>query len=265
MTLDVNDLDAFYASPLGEVSRRLIGRVLRARWENCTGLSMLGYGYCGPYLDRFRDEAQRTLALMPAAQGVIALAARPARSLRRWCVGEMLPLPDACVDRALVAHGLETAEHPGAVLEEICRVLAPEGRAILIVPSRRGVWARVDGTPFGQGQPFSKVAVARPVRETRCSRRSIWGEALYTPPFRSRFFVNSAPAIERVGSAIGLPFAGVHVVEAIKQVYRPVSVRRAGAPPAGRRSSRRWRRPRAARPGLPEREAIVGAAPERAF
>ena len=53
-----------------------------------------------------------------------------------------------------------------------------------------------------------------------------WSEALYAPPFRKRFFVNSAPAIERIGAAIGLPFAGVHVVEATKQVYRPVTVRR---------------------------------------
>ena len=28
-----------------------------------------------------------------------------------------------------------------------------------------------------------------------------------------------------IGAAIGLPFAGVHVVEATKQVYRPVTVR----------------------------------------
>ena len=53
-----------------------------------------------------------------------------------------------------------------------------------------------------------------------------WGEALYAPPFRRRFFINSAPAIERVGAAIGLPFAGVQIVEATKQVYRPVGVRR---------------------------------------
>ncbi|MBV8474754.1 MAG: hypothetical protein JO234_15160, partial [Hyphomicrobiales bacterium] len=29
-----------------------------------------------------------------------------------------------------------------------------------------------------------------------------------------------------LGSALGLPFAGVHIVEASKQVYRPVGVRR---------------------------------------
>ena len=228
MSLDVNDLDAFYSSPLGEVVRRLVGRVVRARWANCAGLSMLGYGYCGPYLDRFRDEARRTLALMPDRQGVIVWPAS-GKCSSALVVGEMLPLPDACVDRALVAHGLEAAEQPGAVLEEICRVLAPEGRAILITPSRRGVWARVDGTPFGQGQPFSKSQMRDLIRETLFSP-VYWGEALYAPPFKSSFFINSAPAFERIGSALGLPFAGVHIIEAIKQVYRPVAVRRIARP-----------------------------------
>jgi SAM-dependent methyltransferase len=224
MQTDVNDLDDFYGSPLGEAVRRLIGRILRARWENCTGLSLLGYGYCGPYLERFRDEAYRTLALMPARQGVIAWPS-PARSSSALVMGDMLPLPDACIDRALVAHGLETAESPGDLLEEICRVLAPDGRALLIVPSRRGVWARVDGTPFGQGQPFSKSQLRELIRDTLFSPVH-WGEALYLPPFTSRFMIRSALPIERIGSALGLPFAGVHVVEAVKQVYRPVSVRR---------------------------------------
>jgi SAM-dependent methyltransferase len=223
MALDVNDLNGFYASPLGEVSRRLIGRVLRARWDNCAGLSMLGLGFCGPYLDRFRDEAVRALAFMPAAQGVVHWPAS-GRSASALVLSDMLPLPDACIDRALIAHGLETAEHPNAVLEEIWRVLTPGGRAIVVVPSRGGVWARADGTPFGQGTPYSKSQLRELLREALFSP-VFWSEALYAPPFRRKFFVNSAPAIERVGAAIGLPFAGVHVVEATKQVYRPVTVR----------------------------------------
>jgi SAM-dependent methyltransferase len=223
MALDVNDLNAFYASPLGEVSRRLIGRVLRARWDNCAGLAILGLGFCGPYLDRFRDEAQRVLAFMPAAQGVMHWPAS-GRSASALVLNDMLPLPDACIDRALIAHGLETAEHPNAVLEEIWRVLAPGGRAILVVPSRRGVWARADATPFGQGTPYSKSQLRDLLREALFSP-VFWSEALYAPPFQRKFFVNSAPAIERIGAAIGLPFAGVHVVEATKQVYRPITVR----------------------------------------
>jgi SAM-dependent methyltransferase len=224
MTLDVHELSAFYASPLGDASRRLIGRVLRARWDNCSGLALMGLGYCGPYLDRFRDEAQRTLALMPSNQGVAPWPAA-GRSAAALVVDDMLPLPDGCMDRALVAHSLETADQPGAVLEEVWRVLAPEGRAIIIAPSRRGVWARVDGTPFGHGQPFSRGQLRDLVRDASFSA-VFWGEALYAPPFRRRLFVNWGPAIERVGSAFGLPFAGVHIVEALKQVYRPVGARR---------------------------------------
>jgi hypothetical protein len=37
--------------------------------------------------------------------------------------------------------------------------------------------------------------------------------------------IRAAPALERAGAALGFPFAGVHIVEAIKQVYRPVGVR----------------------------------------
>ena len=229
MDLDVNDLTAFYASPLGEVTRRLVGRVLRARWDNCRGLAILGLGYCGPYLERFREEAERTLAFMPAAQGVVHWP-MTGKSASALVSADMLPLPDASIDRVLVAHALETAEHPSALLEEIWRVLAPGGRAIVVAPSRRGVWARVDGTPFGEGQPFSRGQLRELMREAQFSL-VFWGEALYAPPFRRKFFLNSAPAIERLGSALGLPFAGAHIVEATKQVYRPISVRKVARRP----------------------------------
>ena len=224
MPLDVNDLLAFYSSPLGEVSRRLIGRVLRARWDNCSQLSVLGLGYGGPYLERFRDEAQRVLAFMAAEQGVVNWPAS-GRSASALVEPDMLPLPESSIDRVLIVHGLETAEHPSAVLEEVWRILNPGGRLIVVAPSRRGVWARVDGTPFGQGQPYSKTQLRELMRAALFSPL-FWGEALYAPPFRRRFFINSATAMERLGAALGLPFAGVHIVEATKQVYRPVGVRR---------------------------------------
>jgi hypothetical protein len=61
-----------------------------------------------------------------------------------------------------------------------------------------------------------------------------WGEALHAPPVARPFMMRSATTIERVGDALGLPFAGVYIVEAIKQVRRPVGVRnvaRARLPP----------------------------------
>src|SRR6201996_6447102 len=110
MPLDVNDLLAFYASPLGHVSSGLIGRVLRTRWDNCARLSVLGLGYGGPYLERFHGEAQRVLAFMPAEQGVVNWPAS-GRSASALVEPDALPLPDGTIDRVLVIHALEAAEH----------------------------------------------------------------------------------------------------------------------------------------------------------
>jgi hypothetical protein len=109
-------------------------------------------------------------------------------------------------------------------LEESWRITAPEGRMIVIVPSRRGVWARTDSTPYGQGLPYSKSQLRDLLHRAEFSP-VFWGEALHAPPVARPFMMRSAPTIERVGGAVGLPFAGVHIVEAIKQVPRRVGVR----------------------------------------
>jgi hypothetical protein len=56
-----------------------------------------------------------------------------------------------------------------------------------------------------------------------------WDEALWVPPFTRASFLRTAVAWERVGKTLSLPFAGVQIVEATKQVWRPVTVRPARA------------------------------------
>jgi hypothetical protein len=53
-----------------------------------------------------------------------------------------------------------------------------------------------------------------------------WGEALFVPPVGGGWFLRSAMAWERIGEALSLPFAGVHIVEATKQVYRAIPAHR---------------------------------------
>jgi len=223
MPLDVMSLQSFYASPLGEVSRRLVGRVIRARWDTGAGLAIAALGYGPPYLERYRDKARRCLALMPAQQGALVWPDAQACAVALVDT-EMLPLPDGSIDRLLVAHALETAGRPEALLEEVWRIVAPEGRVMVVAPSRRGVWARTDSTPYGQGSPYSRAQLRELLQRALLSP-IFWGEALYAPPIARRFAVRSAPAIERAGAALSFPFAGVHIVEAVKQVYRPVAAR----------------------------------------
>jgi hypothetical protein len=42
------------------------------------------------------------------------------------------------------------------------------------------------------------------------------------PPISRGWFLRAALAWERTGATISAPFAGVHIVEATKQVYRPI-------------------------------------------
>jgi SAM-dependent methyltransferase len=224
MALDVVDLRAFYATPLGRLASRFVGEFVRERWENTIGLSMLGIGYAPPYLDAFRSEALRTLAFMPAEQGVINW---PGAGVSSTALVDttLLPLPDASIDRVLIVHALETSDQPADMLAEVWRILTPGGRLILITPNRGGVWARTDTTPFGYGQPYSRRQLRDLLKEAQFSPLH-WSEALYVAPFPRRLMLRFAPVIEQIGRRLGLPGAGVHLVEATKQVYRPVAVRR---------------------------------------
>ena len=49
-----------------------------------------------------------------------------------------------------------------------------------------------------------------------------WTEALYMPPIGHPLFLRSATTFETVGGRLALPGAGVLVVEAQKQLYRPI-------------------------------------------
>jgi SAM-dependent methyltransferase len=224
MSNDVVDLRDFYAQRLGTVARRFVGRGIRTRWADTRGQRVLGVGYATPYLGLFREEAERCLAFMPAVQGVVKWPTdKPSLAA---LVDELeLPLPDAAVDRVLLVHALEMAHDPGALLREVWRVLAGGGRMLVVVPNRRGVWARLDTTPFGHGRPYSRSQITQLLREAWFTP-SGWGEALHVPPVARGWFLRSAPAWERVGATIAAPFAGVHIVEATKQVYRAIPARR---------------------------------------
>ncbi|PWR18927.1 methyltransferase domain-containing protein [Zavarzinia compransoris] len=229
MRLDVTEFRAFYDSPLGAVTRRLLRRRLREMWPDLHGLTLLGLGYATPFLRPFRDSETRVIALMPGPQGVTRW---PRRGPAAVALSEetLLPLADGSVDRILLLHELELATDLRPLLREIWRVLAPEGRILAVVPNRRGIWARLDITPFGAGQPFSLGQIEQTLRGAMFEpRRSL--PALYLPPTRRRFLLRTAPFWERLGSRWSKGFAGVWLVEASKSLY-------ALTPPGERASAR---------------------------
>jgi len=227
MAHDIVEVRAFYATPLGRLARRFIGEFVSQRWDNTAGLSLLGIGYAPPYLQTFRKDALRTLAFMPAALGVVNWPGAGASSTALVDT-TLLPLPDSSMDRVLLVHALETSDAPQEMLAEIWRILTPGGRLIIVAPNRGGVWARSDNTPFGYGQPYSRRQLREFLKQAQFSPVT-WSEGLYMAPSARRFMLRLAPFIESLGKRLSLPGAGVHLVEATKQLYRPVAVRRAAA------------------------------------
>lgn len=223
MHLDVTDLKDFYACPLGAVVRRLLGGRIRARWKDVKGCRTFGIGFAAPYLAIFRGEAEPLGALMPASLGAIPWPER-GRSLSVLVEDTELPLIDEGADRIVFIHMLEWSENSRELLRELWRVLAPNGRLLLIVPNRRGLWARVDTTPFGYGTPFSRSQLAKLLKEAMFSPEG-WHYALYMPPFNWRVLLRWPMFWERLGLVLWPTFSGVIMVEATKQVYAAMPVR----------------------------------------
>lgn len=223
MYLDVVDLRNFYGEPLGRVVRAMVGLKLRAMWPKVTGDRLMGLGHATPFLRPFRSEAERVIGFMPAQMGVVNWPSE-GPSATALVHEQELPLPDSSIDRAILIHCLEMADNPADVLREVWRVLAPGGRIIAVVPSRVGVWARMETTPFGYGRPFSRGQVDKLLKDCLFSPID-WQGSLYAPPFQRRFLIRSAPAIERVGARFWPALSGLVLVEATKQLYQGLPTR----------------------------------------
>ncbi len=228
---DAARLRDFYATPLGQLARRIIARRIRERWTNVSGMDVIGLGYAAPYLRMFHGEARTTAALMPQNQGVVQWPYHgPYRSA---LVPEIeLPLRDNSAECVLAVHGLEHVEARHDYLREIWRVLMPQGRVIVVVPNRRGAWAALDTTPFGHGRPYSVGQIEKLLRRASFEPVGV-APCLFAPPLRARALPWAALAWERIGKRFWPAFAGVVMVEAIKQVRAEVRVpvkKRAFAP-----------------------------------
>ena len=215
MPQDVRDLAAFYETPLGQLAQRAIQREILRLWPDVRNYRLLGYGFALPYLPALRG-VERAIAAMPAPFGVISWPQDKNAALS--CEDDALPFPDVFFDRILIVHGLESSESLRALLRQLWRVLAPEGRILVVAPNRASLWAQVQKSPFGHGRPFSRVELEGLMKEA-LFEPGRWARALYAPPFET--VTGSGNNWEKVGRRLFGGVGGVHVVEAAKSLYAP--------------------------------------------
>ncbi len=222
--MDVLDFRDFYTTPLGDVVQSNVDAILKKAWPTFGVANQtmqkahnnrnvtLAYGYTIPYL----TENNTQLSFMPAHMGIIGW---PKNCPRTALVEEdLFPLPDRCVDRLLVIHGLEISHNPTAFLEECWRVLSADGRFLIITPNRRGLWARLDSTPLGHGRPYTMTQLARVLKQTSFTPTQFL-RTLYTPPFNSNVGISAQTLFEKMGPLILPKFSGLIAIEATKTIY----------------------------------------------
>lgn len=213
---EVHQAEVFYAGPAGAHTVQLLARTLRTMWPDMSGQRLLALGYGAPYLPLWEETAALAVsARLEEATGRTTLV--PAGS--RDCVvsERCLPFDDFTFDRILMIHALETSQSVKQLLRGAWRVLRDEGRLLLVVPNRRGIWAFSEGTPFGHGTPFSQRQIRLTLNEAMFHvERSV--TALYPPPFPAVQKRRLGEAVERAGRVMLPSLGGVVVVEAVKDM-----------------------------------------------
>ncbi|MGF1606529.1 MAG: methyltransferase domain-containing protein [Rhodothalassiaceae bacterium] len=225
MRADVSSLQRFYASPLGRSCADLVATRLNGLWRTLPPQAHIaGIGYAPPYLERLSMPAASRVAFMPGPQGV-RLWPEAARNAAALIEESDWPLPNGAYDGLILAHALEVADDLAGLLRETWRCLNPGGRAVIIVPRRRGFWSSADSTPFGFGRPFSQEQLRRLLGEhllpvTRLVAACVW------PPLTRFGLWRLAPTVERLavdGGATRL--GGILIVECEKQLEGGIKVR----------------------------------------
>lgn len=200
----------------------MIARRVSALWPDLTGLDVLGVGYPLPAFgeaEGWLGQARRVVVAMPEAQGAQGWPEAGVGRGNVVCLTpeERLPLKDALFDRVVLLHALEEAEAPQRLLREVWRLMAPEGRLMVITASRRGVWSRREDLPFGQGRPFTRGQLERALRDglLEPAARS---HAVYLPPLDWSVLTANAEGWEKVGERLWPRLGGVLLIEAVKHV-----------------------------------------------
>ena len=207
---------AFYSGRTGQMAAAVLRQRLRELWPDLSGQSVLGIGYPAPFLACWDAQAYRCLN---------ATTSHHAPAPRGACAADAtrLPFPDLAFDRVMIIHGVEPVGQDGRLLREVWRVLKDDGRVVVVAPNRTGLWAHVDSTPFGQGQPYSQGQIDR-LLATNMFRPERRDAALFTPPTGWRPVLGLSRVWEAMGRALFWELAGVTLTEAVKDTYAALPV-----------------------------------------
>lgn len=213
MIPDIKALQAFYTSPLGKVVAKVLCHSLSMAPLNPAKQSLF-IGYCPPALrEACCDPAE--LHLFLAQQGAVKVEG-PRGTAALMADDLDLPIASESIYEIKALHSIEFTRDVNAFIQELHRILEPGGVITLIVPNRRGLWARLDNTPFGYGHPYTRTQLFNLLtlhgfEVTLCKR------LLFTPPIHSPFLLKYMPRLDSLLKPFMGKFSGLIAMQARKK------------------------------------------------
>lgn len=224
MTPDVDQLIAFYKSPLGAVARERLRDAIQLLVGDIDNQRLLGLGFATPYMRKYLEQTERYFAFMPARQGASSWP-REGPSHTVLCDPLEMPLTDSSMDTIILVHCLEHVEDDEELMRELWRIAAPNARIIIAFPRRHGFWAGVHTTPFGYGQAYSRSQIENLLKRFSFTPDG-WQDCLHLPPFHYDRMLRSASMLEKGTKLFGPTFAGLSVVSARKELFPAIARRK---------------------------------------
>ncbi len=218
MTNESRDLNSWFETPVGRMlvgkERAAIGGLL----ARLSGVHLLQIGSYGDGAELPVPGATRQWVVSTAGGPGVSLKAEPYN----------LPVCSDSVDVVVLVHALEFSPAPHTVLRESARVLAPEGRLLIVAFNPFSFWG-LRRAAAGLRQPPAPwrghFYAARRLRDwcTLLDLEPLPGRTLFfRPPLPRAAFLRRLEWFERFGDRWLRWFGGVHVMVSRKRVARVI-------------------------------------------
>lgn len=233
MLTTAKDYEDFYLSRTGRMVRDTMRLQFKSIWPHTKGSRVLGYGFTYPYLDLYLPEADQAFNASRIEMGSLHWPSKD-QSGALVAASTALPFESNYFDNIILCHALEHAGSVRSLLQESWRVLRSNGRMILVIPNRTGLWSMASWSPFGAGTPYSRMQIEDFLREERFDIEVV-KPALFALPSARAFTHKIAPSLEKIGRFIMPALAGVHIIECSKKLYAKANPSSGSKVPVGGR------------------------------
>ena len=157
MEISASDIYSFYQSKLGGLVKRTIRQKSISSIDKSNPSDVCGYGYVSPYLSFINKHFSQSNIIEFRPDFLDGAVQERVDFNQKFIHEYFLPLEPSMVDIVISTHLLEFVEKPQSSIEEIWRILRPNGYFIAVLPRRSGIWTRYDNNPFGFGRSYSSV------------------------------------------------------------------------------------------------------------